>query len=38
LDLFVEFYIILDEDQKARLVEKIRHRMDRFGEIMGNDQ
>jgi hypothetical protein len=38
VDLFVEFYNILDEGQKARLVEKIRDRMYRFGAIMGIDQ
>ena len=38
LDVFVEFYNILDEGQKARLVEKIRNRMVRFRAIIGNDQ
>ena len=36
LDLFVELYNIIDEGQKARLVEKIRNRMDRVGAIMCN--
>jgi len=38
LGFLVEFYNILDEGQKAILVEKIRNRMDRFGAIMCNNQ
>ena len=38
LDLFMEFYNVLDENQSARLLEKFRNRMDRFGAIMCNDQ
>jgi len=38
LHLFMEFYNVLDENQSARLLEKFRNRMDRFGAIMCNDQ
>ncbi|UCF85501.1 MAG: hypothetical protein JSV50_07665 [Desulfobacteraceae bacterium] len=38
LDLFMEFYNVLDEDQRTRLLEKFLNRMDRFGAVMCNDQ
>ena len=38
LDLFMEFYSILDENQSARLMEEFRNRMNRCGAIMSNDQ
>jgi Spy/CpxP family protein refolding chaperone len=38
LDLFMEFYNVLDENQRTRLLEKFRNRMDRFGAVMCSDQ
>ena len=38
MDLFMEFYSILDENQRTRLLETFRNRMNRFGSVMSNDQ
>ena len=37
LDLFVEFYNILDEDQKEILITKLRKKMNKFSMIMCED-
>ena len=37
LDLFVEFYDILDEDQKAKLLENARKKMSWSGSTMSRD-
>jgi hypothetical protein len=37
LDLFAEFYNILDEDQKATLIKRLRKKMNRFSMIMCED-
>ena len=37
LDLFVEFYNILDEDQKAKLLENARKKMSWLGSTMSRD-
>lgn len=37
LDLFVEFYNILDEEQKAMLLENARKKMSRLGSTMSRD-
>jgi len=37
LDLFVDFYNILDEDQKAILLENARKKMSRLGSTMSRD-
>ena len=37
LDLFVDFYNILDEDQKAMLLENARKKMSRLGSTMSRD-
>lgn len=37
LDLFAEFYNILDEDQKEILIKRLRKKMDRFSMIMCED-
>ncbi len=37
LDLFAEFYNILDEDQKDILIKRLRKKMNRFSMIMCED-
>jgi len=37
LDLLMEFYNILDEDQKARVIEKMREKMSWSGSTMSQD-
>jgi hypothetical protein len=37
LDLFVDFYNILDEDQKAMLLENARKKMSLLGSTMSRD-
>lgn len=37
LDLFLEFYNILDEDQKAMLLENARKKMSRLGSTISRD-
>ena len=37
LDLFAEFYNILDEDQKEILIKRLRKKMNRFSMIMCED-
>ncbi|MEA3305725.1 MAG: hypothetical protein U9R52_02810 [Candidatus Omnitrophota bacterium] len=37
LDLLMEFYNILDEDQKARVIEKMRDKMSWLGSTMPRD-
>jgi hypothetical protein len=37
LDLFVEFYNVLDDEQKGILIERLRKKMKRFSMIMCED-